>query len=207
LHSKQCGTYALKAAYHHLYHTEIEKDVKGDTSGDYEKLLLGILKCARPEGQPTDVEAAKKDAHRLYKAGEDTVGTDEHTFIEILTERSLPQLHLIANCYGSIANHSLEVGIAKETSGNFKKAMIILCTPKDEYFAHSIHKAIEGSGTDDKKLIRALSYLSHNVELFRATNTYYMHHYKHNIANDVGGDTSGWYKKTAQTLVASRVNL
>jgi len=198
---------AMKAAYQRLYHVDMEKDVRGDTRGDYKNLLLAVLAANRPEAQPVNIEDAKRDAQRLYAAGEGRMGTDEKVFVEILTQRSLPQLHTIANCYGTIANHSLESGISKETSGNFKKAMLILCTPKDEYFAHALRKAIEGSGTNDKKLIRNLSYLSNNKDLFRAVNSFYMHAWKHNVSNDVGGDTSGWYKKTAQALIANRVNL
>jgi len=84
--------------------------------------------------------------------------------------------------------------------------MIVLVTPKDEYFATQIRKSIEGTGTADHKLVRNLSYLSNNKDLFRAVNNFYMHRWKHNISNDVGGDTSGWYKKTAQAMIANRVN-
>jgi hypothetical protein len=198
---------AMKAAYQRLYHVDVERDVADDTSGDYKNLLLAVLKADRPETQPINIEEAKKDAQRLYHAGEGKMGTDEKTFIEILTQRSLPQLHTIANCYSSIAQHSLESGISKETSGNFKKAMLVLITPKEEYFAELVRKSIEGSGTNDKMLIRTLSYCSTNKELLRAVNQFYTHRYKHTILNDVGGDTSGWYKKTAVAMIANRVNL
>jgi len=196
----------MKDAYQKLYHVDMEKDVRGDTSGDYKNLLLAVLKADRPETQPVNMEEAKKDAQRLYAAGEGRLGTDEKVFIEILTQRSFPQLHAIERCYGQIAGHSLESGISKETSGNFKKAMITLVTPREEFFAKALHKSIAGMGTEDHKLIRNLSYVSNSKDLMRAVNDYYMHAFKHNIANDVGGDTSGWYKKTAQAMIANRVN-
>jgi annexin A7/11 len=34
----------IKSAYKHLYNRELERDVNSDTSGDYKKLLLEILK-------------------------------------------------------------------------------------------------------------------------------------------------------------------
>ncbi len=34
----------IKAAYKHLFNRELERDVISDTSGDYRKLLLEILK-------------------------------------------------------------------------------------------------------------------------------------------------------------------
>jgi len=85
--------------------------------------------------------------------------------------------------------------------------MVTLCTPREEYFAVTLHKAISGMGTDDHRLVRNLSYISNSKDLARAVNDYYMHQFKHNIANDVGGDTSGWYKKTAQAMLTNRVNL
>lgn len=75
---------------------------------------------------------------------------DEHAFINILTQRSIPQLLTINSAYAQITGHSLEKGIAKETSGNFKKAMIVLLTPREEYYANQIHEAVDGAGTKDK---------------------------------------------------------
>lgn len=198
---------AMRQAYMSKYALDVSRDVADDTSGDYQRLLLAVLAAQRPEGQPVDVNAAKMDAQRLYAAGEGRVGTDEATFIEILTKRSLPQLHTIAQVYGQIAGHSLESGVSKETSGNFKKALTVLLTPQDEYFANQIHDAISGMGTKDDKLVRCIGYITGNKDLCRAVNNYYMHHYKHNIANDVGGDTSGWYGKTAKALLDSRISL
>jgi len=197
----------MKAAYTRLYKKEIEKDVSGDTSFHYKELLLAILRAERPETTTVNVDEVKKDAMFLYQQGEGRLGTNERAFIDILTHRSFPHLQLIGQQYANISGHSLESGIAKETSGNFKKAMITLITPRDEYFADSIHRAIAGAGTDDHKMIRALSYISNTKEMTKAVNNVYVHKYKHNLANDVGGDTSGWYKKTAQALITTRTAL
>jgi len=198
---------AMKASYQKLYHVDMEKDVSGDTSGDYKNILLQLCKAERNETQAVNVEEAKKDAKYLYEQGEGRLGTNEKAFIDILCHRSFPQLLTIGNCYGSQTGHSLERGIAKETSGNFKKCLTILMTPREEFFAEAIRKSVEGAGTNDHKLIRNLCYLSNNKDLIRAVNAYYMHKYKHNLENDVGGDTSGWYKKTCVQLIQNRVNL
>jgi len=197
---------ALNEAYQRLYKVTAEKDVVGDTSGDYKAVLVAILKADRPE-TPVNVEQAKADAKALYDAGEGKFGTNEKVFIDILTHRSYPQLHAINYAYSQLTGHSLETGVAKETSGNFKKALLVLLTPKEEYFAKKLHKCISGLGTEDKNLIRVLSYLSNNRDLFKAVNAYYTHTYKHNIENDVKGDTSGWYLKTAVALIQNRVNI
>jgi annexin A7/11 len=198
---------AMKDAYRRLYSVEVEKDVGGDTSGDYRELLLNILRADRPESATVDVEAAKRDAQTLYQAGEGKLGTDERTFIEILTKRTYPHLHTMAQQYANITGHSLEVGISKEMSGNFKKALIVLVTPRDEYFATQMHEAMVGGGTNDKKLIRILSYISNSKDTAKAVNTFYTHRYRNTLPNDVGGDTSGWYKKTAVAILQNRLAL
>jgi len=198
---------AMKESYQRLFKTDPESDVKGDTSGDYKNLLLTILKADRPESKDIDVAQVKQDAQYLYSKGEGKVGTDEKAFIDILCHRSYPHLHAVNDAYTQIAGHSLERGIASETSGNFKKAMIVILTPKDEYFAKRIRAAIEGIGTNEHKLIRNLNYLADNKTVFKATNSYYAHVHKNSIGKDISGDTSGWFKKTAVAIVNNRVGM
>jgi len=197
----------MKAAYLRLYGKDVEKDVSGDTSGDYKNLLLAILRADRPEQQPVNIEAAKTDAQTLYQAGEGKIGTDEHVFINILTQRSIPHLQTVNAAYAQLTGHSLEKGISKETSGNFARALAVILTPREEYYATQIYEAVNGAGTKDKKLIRALGYLSENANLFKAVNGYYTHKYKNTLSHDVGGDTSGWYQKTAVALIKNKCAL
>jgi hypothetical protein len=194
----------LKLAYKRLFSKDLEKDVIGDTSGDYKNLLVAVLRADRPESTQVDVEAAKKDAQTLYAAGEGKLGTDEQTFIDILTKRSFPHLHVVNSSYANLAGHSLESGIAKETSANFGKALRVLITPREEYFATKIRQSIEGSGTDDKSLIRVISYISTNPAWTKAVNDWYSHRYGSNIATDVAGDTSGWYKTVLSGVLKNR---
>lgn len=198
---------AMAEAYTRLYKTTVEKDVTGDTSGDYKELLLAILKADRPENPTVNLEQAKADAQALYKAGEGKLGTNEKVFIDILVHRSFPQLQAINYAYAQISGHSLEVGVAKETSFNFKKCLLTLLTPKEEFFAKELHEALAGIGTKDDWLVRYISYLSSNPEFFKAVNAYYTHHFKHNIESDVKGDTSGWYAKTAIAVIQRGVNI
>jgi len=197
----------MKQSYQKLYKVDMEKDVSGDTSGDYKNLLLAILRAERNEAAPANIEEAKKDAKALYDAGEGKIGTNEKVFIDILTKRSFPHLFAVNQCYSQLTGHSLESGISKETSFNFKSALITLITPREEFFAKQIFDAVDGAGTKDQKLIRNLSYLSNHKALFQATNAAYMKKRKHNISNDVGGDTSGWYNKTCLAMINNRVNL
>lgn len=46
------------------------EDVRGDTSGDFEKILVALLQAQREERTPVSVNSAAADAEALYKAGE-----------------------------------------------------------------------------------------------------------------------------------------
>jgi len=198
--------HAMKQAYQRLFHKEAEKDISGDTSGDYKRLLLAILRCERAE-TAVNVEEAKRDANLLYEKGEGKIGTDENTFIEILSKRSYPQLHAINTCYINLRGHSLERAIKSETSGNFRKALITILTPRDEYFADKIHDSVACVGTKDHQLIRCISFVTNSKPLCQAINSYYAHKHKNSVAKDVGSDTSGNYGKLCSSVLGNRTAL
>lgn len=52
-----------------VYSHKIEKDIKGDTSGVFETLLLALLKAERDESDSIDMVDVKTDTARLYFAG------------------------------------------------------------------------------------------------------------------------------------------
>ena len=66
-------------AYKHLivFDVEMEKDIKGDTSGFFRKLLVSQCAANRDENATFDRTEAKRDAKSLYEAGEKKWGTDE----------------------------------------------------------------------------------------------------------------------------------
>ena len=52
------------------YGRDIVKDVRKDTSSDFEKVLVAMLQAQREENMPADMAKAAADADALYKAGE-----------------------------------------------------------------------------------------------------------------------------------------
>ena len=69
----------MKAYFVHfsVYGKEMEKDVKGDTSGIFKRLLVAQINAGRDENPTFDRTAAKRDAKAIYEAGEKKWGTDE----------------------------------------------------------------------------------------------------------------------------------
>ncbi len=70
----------------------LEKEVEKETSGNFRKVLMELLKCKRDESMVVNEREAEADADTFYRAGEKRLGTDDSTFIKILTSRSLAHL-------------------------------------------------------------------------------------------------------------------
>ncbi|KAG0580458.1 hypothetical protein M758_4G177200 [Ceratodon purpureus] len=152
--------YEIKQAYHAMYHQALERQIDGDTSGDYRKLLLALVRGNRSETLAVDPNLALGDAMELYRAGEGRLGTDEEIIIHILTTRSPTQLNMALQYYRQNFGHDFEKAIKKEVSGRFENALLALvqgvCYPA-RYFAQELVDATKGLGTKEEGLIRVIT--------------------------------------------------
>jgi hypothetical protein len=138
-------------------------DTKGDTSGDFESLLVHMLRATKAEGAITTTEA-RRLAQRLYDAGEDKWGTDEAAFIAVLGGNSMRRNEQIARAYRSIGDMTLHQAIADETSGTFAEALALLIPRGAKASGHDwaaaaasrVHKAMDGWGTNSLGLASVL---------------------------------------------------
>jgi len=173
---------------------KLEYDIKDDTSGDFENILISLIRgSGKVDNLAVDESLAEKDADDLYAKGEGRVGTDDAFFIQVLTLRSNAHIQSIDKFYKAKHGKPLADAIKAETSFNFKKALTALTKPKDVYFAERIHEAVQGLGTNDGLLVYALT-VHDKPTLQKIANTYQTL-YKKNMADDVKGDTSGDYRK------------
>ena len=89
----------IKAKFQEKYGKDLTAEIKSETSGDYQKIVLKILEGGRQEGGSADTQKCSGIADELYKAGEDKLGTDEATFIKYFTELSPAELLLVCKEY------------------------------------------------------------------------------------------------------------
>lgn len=152
----------MKQAYYELYETEVLLDVMDDTSGDYGRLLTRILQADRDEGGPEEVseELAAEQAAQLVEAGEGKTGTDEDVFLDILCKASPAQCAAISAAHEEATGHSLKKAISEEMGmwgeGDLKSALQMLLFDRINVFAHLLHKAFKGLGTDESQVMRIL---------------------------------------------------
>ncbi|XP_052806894.1 annexin A6-like [Mya arenaria] len=192
----------IKAAYKAKYNVELEKDVIGDTSGDYKRILVACLQANRPEGLEFDRTKAKQDAQALFDAGEKKWGTDESRFNVILASRSYPQLRATFQEYAKIANKDIEDTIKNEMSGDLKKSMlsIVRCIrSKAGHFANELHKSMKGLGTDDDTLCRVVASRA-SVDMVQIKQEF-QKMFKQTLGMFIADDLSGDYKKLALALI------
>lgn len=94
----------------------LESELMSETSGHFKRLLVALCTANRDESGVTDIDAARRDATELLRAGELRVGTDESTFNMILCQRNYAQIKLV----------SLDFSLVKKTFF-LSKISLFLC--------------------------------------------------------------------------------
>ncbi|XP_077566533.1 annexin A2-like [Stigmatopora nigra] len=150
----------IKQVYKDLFNKDLDKDVAGDTSGNFAKLLLALVEAKRDEpSSVVDYEKIDDDARGLYDAGVKIKGTDVTTWISIMTERSVPHLQKVFQRYKSYSPYDMHESILKEVKGDLQKSFLALVQcfeNKQLYFADRLHEAMKGKGANAKLVTRVI---------------------------------------------------
>ncbi|KAL3652876.1 hypothetical protein CASFOL_002557 [Castilleja foliolosa] len=195
----------LKHIYYARFHAHLEHDIRNIASGDLKELLLACVSAMRYEGPEVDRAMAEHDAKALYKAGERKLGTDETTFIRVFSERSRAHLAAVSSAYRSMYGNSLKKAVKSETSENFEFGLVTIlqCAQNPgKYFAKILHKAMEGMGTNDSALIRAIVTRTEiDMQYIKAE---YQKKYGKTLYDAVKSETSSHYQTFLLSLIGSR---
>uniref|UniRef100_A0A8C6T9B2 Annexin n=1 Tax=Neogobius melanostomus TaxID=47308 RepID=A0A8C6T9B2_9GOBI len=185
-----------------LFKRELEKDVAGDTSGDFAKLLLALVQTKRDE--PTNVvdyEKIDEDARALYDAGVKIKGTDVATWITIMSQRSVPHLQRVFDRYKSYSPYDMKDSIRKEVKGDLEKSFLTLVEcfeNKQVYFANRLNEAMKGKTAKDKVVTRILVSRC-EVDLMKIRTEFKRQH-KRTLYQTIGEHTKGDYQRALLSL-------
>uniref|UniRef100_A0A3P8Z1I9 Annexin n=1 Tax=Esox lucius TaxID=8010 RepID=A0A3P8Z1I9_ESOLU len=101
-------------AYKSSYGKDLIDDLKYELTGKFERLIVSLM---RPQ--------AYHDAKEIHDALKGA-GTDEKCLIEVLASRNNQQIHALVAAYKDAYGSDLEEDIIGDTSGHFKKMLIVL---------------------------------------------------------------------------------
>ncbi|XP_019730144.1 annexin A4-like [Hippocampus comes] len=105
----------MVAAYKTTYGKDLLHDLKSELTGNFEHLVLSMMKSP-----------AHFDASELREAIKGA-GTDEACLIEILSSRSNAEIREIVKIYKAEYGKTLEDAINSDTSGHFRRLLVSLC--------------------------------------------------------------------------------
>lgn len=108
--------------YKRISQKDIEQSIKSETSGSFEDALLAIVKCMRNK--------SAYFAERLYKSMKG-LGTDDDTLIRVMVSRAEIDMIDIREHFKRLYGKSLYSFIKGDTSGDYRKVLLILCGGED----------------------------------------------------------------------------
>ncbi|XP_058131336.1 annexin A9 isoform X2 [Dasypus novemcinctus] len=145
------------AVYKHDFQVEAEKDVKSETSGILQNLLLALAKGRRGSYSGIiDYNLAEQDVQALQGAdGPNTEGT----WVPIFTQRNPEHLIRVFEQFQRHTGQELEEAVRKRFKGDAQAALLGLAsvirnTPL--YFADKLHQALQETEPSYQALMRIL---------------------------------------------------
>ncbi|KAL5111960.1 Annexin A7 [Taenia crassiceps] len=192
----------IREAYERVFGRDLEKDIRSDTSGHFQRLMVSLLQGNRNESPAFDRTKAKKDAEELLAAGEKRTGTDESKFNEILISRSNAHLRVVFEEYAKMSKKTVEDALKSEMSGDLLRAFlsVVRCIQnKPAFFAKILHRSMKGMGTDDDSLIRVIVTRC-EIDMVQIKDAFKAE-YEETLGDFIKDDTSGDYRLALLTLI------
>ncbi|KAI9008176.1 hypothetical protein BC832DRAFT_410855 [Gaertneriomyces semiglobifer] len=190
----------IKNTYKSKYGKDLLTAVQSETSGYFKKLLTELL--SPKSGAPIQ-HAMASDVDALYRAGVGKLGTDEATFIHILTNRTPQHLLAVFNGYNQKYGMTMSRVIEKEFSGDIKKGLLtfVKCIEnRIQFIAEQFEKSMKGFGTKDDKLVR-LTVRHREPAMMHSVKQAYLTMYGKTLYKRVEGETSGDYRKALLAII------
>lgn len=191
---------ATKAAFRGLFHKDLDHVIKKETSFNFEKILIELLKCRRPDWG-VDQNMMHSDIDRLYQATEGKIGTNEKAVIEILCSRSWQHCKQLNLQYVNRSKKRWDFYkcLDKETSGNFCKALKAVMHDPVSWHAKRIYEAAKGLGTNDRVFVQNIM-LPNQWQVQDIFNVLKVEYHK-DLLGLIHSETSGNYREALTAYV------
>ncbi|KAI4875708.1 hypothetical protein NFI96_023373 [Prochilodus magdalenae] len=187
----------IKDAYKTLHGKDLVSDLKSELGGNFENLIVALM--ATPV--MFDVQSLKN----AIKGA----GTNEKVLVEILASRTQNELREIIKIYKQETGHNLEDDVTGDTSGHFKRMLVILLQvsreqgvqeAKIQSDAQALFDAGEKKfGTDEEQFITILG--NRSAEHLRRVFDAYMKLSGYQIEESIQRETSGGLREILLAVV------
>jgi len=180
----------VKEEFHKEYKKDLAKELKGETSGNFERALLAFLQ-----------DPVEYDAWLLYDAIEG-LGTNDIQLIEVLVARHPDHLKKVVEFFQKQYGKSVEEWISGDTSGDYRDYLLVLATANRESNslpvtqekvkedAAALYRAGEAkSGTDENVFIDVFAKKS--WKHLRQVAEHYAKQYSHSLHTAIDKEFSG----------------
>lgn len=195
---------AVKECFNRMNGQELEAAILGDSdSNTFQTLMIALCAAERDESGEIFIDAAKEDANNLIES--DDIFEYDGIFHEMLCNRSYDQLRTILREYQMIVGKSFLKLIKKCFSGDEKTGMMYIfrcLNNKADFFAHQLHDAMEGLGTNDTKLIR-LIVTRCEIDMVEIKGAF-QRLFGKSLKDFIKGDCSGDYKHALYALIGEQ---
>jgi len=131
----------VREEFSNQYHKDLIKEIKSETSGNFERTLVALLKAP-----------VEYDAWLLYDAIEG-LGTNDTQLVETLVARHPDHLKKVVEFFQKNYGKSLDEWISGDTSGDYRNYLLLLATANRD--SNSLPVTGEKAKEDAQKLYRA----------------------------------------------------
>uniref|UniRef100_A0A5K3EY45 Annexin n=1 Tax=Mesocestoides corti TaxID=53468 RepID=A0A5K3EY45_MESCO len=209
----------IEAAFKSIYGIDLKQKLHKELSG---KFRLAVLYSF--------YDQAHVNAKSIYRAIKGA-GTDETILIDVICSSTNEEIHELKKAYDDIlkekkqnlncpweeivaidtvysqaVGHDLPTAIEKETSGDYKHALLALfktAVSRERYYAEVLYKSMKGLGTHDENLVRMI--MAHcEVDLANIKEVFETMYGK-TLEDMVKSDTSGDQRKFLLAMMGARM--
>nr|KAG5712360.1 hypothetical protein BaRGS_023939 [Batillaria attramentaria] len=191
----------MKEQYKKAYGEDLDKALKGDTSGGFADLLMSLSEGQRDQGSSVNEKEAKEDAKKLYRGGKG-LDINDQTFKDLMGKKNKAQVQATDKEYKKLSGMTLEEAIKKAASGDAEDGYLGLLSAMDDpvtFYADSLQKAFKGLGTNDSQLIRIV--VSRSEVDLPAIKAKFQERHGRSLRAAIEDETSGDYRKALLKLV------
>ncbi|CAH8362912.1 unnamed protein product [Eruca vesicaria subsp. sativa] len=197
---------AVRKAYCSLYDSSLEEHIASSVPFPLAKLLVTLATSFRYDKEKVDREVAKIEAGMLHEAITKKQLDHDHV-LYILATRSIYQLRATfvayKQSYGNTIDKDVD-GCPGDSDLRSLLQMVIFCLEfPEKHFAKVVRDSIEGFGTDEDSLTRAIVTRA-EIDLMKVRGEYF-NMYNSSMDNAIIGDVSGDYKDFLLTLLGSKI--